>query len=167
MFAIRRMDKLKNVFLVLCVSVIVFTVPAFAVVQLDSTPPADAPFSGGYWVGGTDSTLGEIVVYVSDNHGWTLDDTGNLFRYANTSASGRMWVNGTMYQFNAPAFSLPQYREYYGSGYQYTQMFLEPAQGNIIVDDDFATPYDLQTMCSVFACFLLGMLVVIRLIKKG
>lgn len=159
--------RLKNVFFVVLVAFVLFTVPAFAVVQLDSTPPADAPFSGGYWVGGVDSTLGEVVIYVSDNKGWTVDDMGNLFRYANTSASGRMYVNGTMYQFNAPAFSLPQYREYYGTGYQYTQLFLTPTNGNIIVDDTFATTYDLQTMCSVFACFLLGMLVVVRLIKRG
>ena len=163
----RSFTRLKNVCVIVCVAVVLFTVPAFAVVQLDSTAPTDAPFSGGYFVGGTDSALGEVVIYVSDNHGWTLDDTGNLFRYANNSASGRMWVNGTMYQFNAPAFSLPQYREYYGSGYQYTQLFLEPMQGNIIIDDTFATPYDLQTMCSVFACFLLGMLLVVKLIKRG
>lgn len=163
----RFCTKLRNVLLIVCVSLVLFVVPAFAVVQLDSTPPTNAPFSGGYWVGGTDRNLGNVVIYVNDNEGWTLNDDGYLFRYSNSSASGRLYVNGTEYTFSSSSFALPRYRLTTGTGLQYTDLELIPTQGNILIDDTFDTPYDIQTMCSVFICFMLGMLVVIRLIKRG
>lgn len=159
--------RLRNVLLVVCACLAVCVVPAFALVHLDSTPPTNAPYSGGYWVGGNDRNLGNVVIYLNDNEGWTINEDGYLFRYTNSSASGRLYVNGIEYIFSASSFALPRYRLASGTGYQYDDLYLTPTDGNILIQDSFDTPYDLQTMCSIFSCFMLGMLVVIRLIKRG
>lgn len=165
----RCLLRLKNVFLVALVCVLVFTVPAFAVVRLDNDPPANAPFMGGYYVRGFSNTLDEVTIYLSTNEGWTVNTRGELYRYANTSASGIMIDDdsGTRYTVNCPAFSVPRYRLENSAGYQYDDLIFNPVAGNIIVENDFATPYDLQDMCAVFSCFLLGMILVVRLIKRG
>lgn len=160
--------RLRNVFLVCFVAVVVCVSPAFALVDLDTTAPDNAPYTGGYWLSGYSVQLGNIDIFLSDNHGWCLDELGQLFRYANTSATGLMYTeDGTEYNFNAPAFSVPRYRLSSSSGYTYTDLYVAPTAGNIIVDTDFATPYDLQDMCAVFSCFMLAMLFVVKLLKKG
>lgn len=159
--------RLKNVVLVFCIAVVLFTVPAFAVVRLDNAPPVDAPYMGGYWLSGDSPALGEVTIYLSDNEGWTVDTDGYLYRFADTSASGVMYANGNEYTFNAPAFAYPRYRLANTTGYTYTDLEVTPVGGNIIIQNDFETPYDIDTMCSVLSCFLLGMLVVVRLVKRG
>lgn len=163
----RFCTRLRNVFIVVVALVVLFTVPAFAVVRLDSTEPTNPPLMGGYWVGGSVSGLGNVLIYLNDNEGWTIDDNGYLFRFSNSSATGRMYVNGVEYTFSASSFAYPRYRLITGTGQQYNDLYLRPTQGNIIVNDNFETPYDMQIMCSVFSCFMLGMLVVIRLVKRG
>lgn len=164
----RCLSKLKNVILCVCAVLVVCVTPAFAVVRLDNTPPVDSPFMGGYWVSGTSTALGDVTIYVSDNQGWTVNTSGELFRYVNTGTSGVMYDSaGREYTFSAPAFSLPRYRLANSSGYTYTDLYFNPIGGNIIIDNDFSTPYDLQDYCMVFSTFLLGLLVVIRLTKRS
>lgn len=160
--------RLRNGILVCAVAVVVCVSSAFAVVELDTTAPDSAPFYGGYWLGGNALVLGDVDIFLSDNRGWTLNEDGYLFRYANTSASGVMYdADGTEYTFNAPAFSVPRYRLANSSGYTYTDLYLEPTDGNIFIDNGFETPYDLEQMCLVFLCFMSGMIFVVKLLKKG
>lgn len=159
-------SSLKRFLLVLSVSLALCIVPAFAVVNLDNTPPVDSPYMGGYWVSGTSNVLGDVTIYVADNRGWTVNTSGELFRYTNTSTSGVMYdSNGTEYTFSAPAFSLPRYRLANSSGYTYTDLYFNPVGGNIIIENDFATPYDTMYYAEIVSVFLLGMLLVVNLTK--
>lgn len=160
--------RLKNGIFACIVALMLCVAPAFAVVDLDTTTPTNAPFYGGYWCGGNSSALGDVDIFLSDNHGWTLNDDGFLFRYANNSASGVMYTaDGTEYTFSAPAFSVPRYRLSNSGGYAYTDLFLHPTEGNIFVDNDFATVYNIQEMCMLFLCFMSCMLFLCKLLKKG
>ena len=140
-------------------------VPAMAAVQLDSTPPADAPYQGGYWITGN-SSLGVVDVYIPNPDGWCIDSSGYLFRYVSNSVNGIMvTADGKRYTFRAPAFSTPQYRPT-DSNYSYTDIFISPTGGNVIISNSFEPTISVSSAVSYISIFILGVILVVLISKR-
>lgn len=139
--------------------------PAMASVQLDNTPPADAPYKGGYWITGN-SFLGVVDVYIPNADGWCIDANGYLFRYDSNAVNGiLMTANGTRYTFRAPAFSTPQYRAT-DSSYTYTDIYISPTGGNVIIANAFEPTIPSATAVSYIGIFILGVVLVVSITKR-
>lgn len=110
----------------------------------DAVPPAQAvgvgpqyaPYIGSGWITGNAPGLGHVSVYVpitsSDSWGTTSD--GYLCNVSDSSVSGLMYTDsGTKYYFSCSSFSIPRYRLYDGSGYQYEDLRLTVEDTNMHV----------------------------------
>lgn len=105
-----------------------------------------APYIGSGWITGTASGLGEVYIYVpiSSRGSWGTTADGYLCNVGGSSVSGVMYnSSGTRYMFSCSSFSLPRYRLYDGSGYQYTDLYLTVSGSNLQVATYFppAVPF--------------------------
>lgn len=155
------------VFLSFCV------VPAFAVSAVpDEVPAAEAvavgpqyaPYIGSGWITGNASGLGHVSVYVpittsSDYWGTTSD--GYLCNVSGNSVSGLMYTDsGTKYYFSCSSFSIPRYRLYDGSGYQYEDLRLVVEDTNMHVATVFPGSYTFSNSWPYIVIGLLGVILV-------
>lgn len=153
-------------FLIVSVVALFSVVGAFAVVPLDDSPPANAPYKGGYWLTGTVNTLGVVNVYFPNNVGWCVDSNGNLFRYTSDTVNGIIVTsNGTRYTFRAPAFSIPQYRAT-DSSYTYTDFYFKPTGGNVVVHDTFEPVITETQALPYIGIFIVGLIFVAIITKR-
>lgn len=105
-----------------------------------------APYIGSGWITGNASGLGEVYIYVpiSSRGSWGITADGYLCNVGGSSVSGVMYnSSGTRYTFSCSSFSVPRYRLYDGSGYQYTDLYLTVSGSNLQVATDFppAVPF--------------------------
>lgn len=115
-------------------------------VQVAETDLKYAPYIGSGWITGTASGLGEVYIYVpiSSRGSWGTTVDGFLCNVGGSSVSGVMFnSSGTRYTFSCSSFSVPRYRLYDGSGYQYTDLYLTVSGSNLQVATDFppAVPF--------------------------
>lgn len=155
-------------FVLLCFCV----VPAFASSALqEDTPSAEvvavgpqyAPYIGSGWITGNAPGLGHVSVYVpitsSDSWGTTSD--GYLCNIAGNSVSGLMYTDsGTKYYFSCSSFSIPRYRLYDGSGYQYEDLRLTVEDSNMHVATVFPGSYTFGNSWPYIVIGLLGVILV-------
>lgn len=100
-----------------------------------------APFVGSGYVKGTDSTLGEVELYVPINSkgSWGTSDTGYLYNVSSTGYSGVLYTqSGTKYIVSASGFALPRYRLPNSSSYDYSDLHLSVSDSNLQVATDFS-----------------------------
>lgn len=147
-------------------------VPVFAVqaqkdnppaVQVVSVDPKHAPYIGSGWITGNASGLGHVSVYVPitsmDSWGTTAD--GYLCNVAGSSVSGLMYTDsGTKYYFSCSSFSLPRYRLYDGSGYQYEDLKLTVEDTNMHVATVFPGPYTFANSWPYVVIGFLGVILI-------
>lgn len=155
-------------FVLLCFCV----VPAFASSDLQEDAPSAkvvaagpqyAPYIGSGWITGNASGLGHVSVYVpitaSDSWGTTSD--GYLCNVAGNSVSGLMYTDsGTKYYFSCPSFSIPRYRLFDGSGYQYEDLRLTVEDSNMHVATVFPGSYTFSNSWPYIVIGLLGVILV-------
>ena len=155
-------------FVLLCFCV----VPAFASSALQKpTPSAEvvavgpqyAPYIGSGWITGNAPGLGHVSVYVpitsSDSWGTTSD--GFLCNVAGNSVTGLMYTDsGTKYYFSCSSFSIPRYRLYDGSGYQYEDLRLTVEDSNMHVATVFSGSYTFGNSWPYIVIGLLGVILV-------
>lgn len=109
-------------------------------VQVAETDLKYAPYIGSGWITGNASGLGEVYIYVpiSSRGSWGTTADGYLCNVGGSSVSGVMYnSSGTRYTFSCSSFSVPRYRLYDGSGYQYTDLYLTVSGSNLQVATDF------------------------------
>lgn len=158
-----RLSALVAVVFAVCV-LSVSTV--YAAVDIPNQPPEEPPYLGGFYVTGVCS-LGVVDIYFPVGEGWCVDEYGFLFRYGSSSVTGVMFdSSGKEYTFNAPAFSNPRYRLADSSGYTYTDLYLTPSYSNVVIENSFASSYQLSETL-LMCCFAACGLIFIVLISKG
>lgn len=109
-------------------------------VQVANADLKYAPYIGSGWITGNASSLGEVYIYVpiSSRGSWGTTADGYLCNVGGSSVSGVMYdSSGTRYTFSCSSFSVPRYRLYGGSDYQYTDLFLTVSGSNLQVATDF------------------------------
>lgn len=109
-------------------------------VQVAETDMKYAPYIGSGWITGTASGLGEVYIYVpiSSRGSWGTTADGYLCNVGGSSVSGVMYdSSGIRYTFSCSSFSVPRYRLYDGSGYQYSDLYLTVSGSNLQVATDF------------------------------
>lgn len=155
-------------FVLLCFCV----VPSFAVssgpddvpaAQVVAAGPQYAPYIGSGWITGNASGLGHVSVYVpitsSDSWGTTSD--GYLCNISGNSVSGLMYTDaGMKYYFSCSSFSIPRYRLYDGSGYQYDDLYLDVDDTNMHVATVFPGSYTFSNSWPYIVIGLLGVILV-------
>lgn len=147
-------------------------VPAFAVsAVLDEVPsakavavgPQYAPYIGSGWITGNAPGLGHVSVYVpiSSGDSWGTTSDGFLCNVASNSVSGLMYTDsGTKYYFSCSSFSIPRYRLYDGSGYQYEDLRLTVEDSNMHVATVFPGSYTFGNSWPYIVIGLLGVILV-------
>lgn len=161
----RCFTRLKKVFFGVAL-VVILSISVASAAEITTDPPADPPWSGGYFITGT-SALGTVTVYTPVNDGWCLDADGYLFRYASSSTTGKVYTSsGTVYDFRAPAFAAAQYRAT-DSSYTYSDLRLIPASANVVISTDFEPLLDQDYMIQLLQAALLGLLFVVIISKGG
>lgn len=165
-----RSRSVLNVFLfclvLLCV-VPVYAVSDEALVD-DSTvhvvsEPKYAPYIGSGWITGTAAGLGEVYVYVpiSSRGSWGTTSNGFLCNVGSNSVSGVMFTaSGTKYAFSCSSFSVPRYRLYDGSGYQYSDLYLTVTGSNLDVATTFPGSYTFANSWPYIVIGLMGVILV-------
>lgn len=144
-------------------------VPAFAVSAVpDEVPsvkavvgPQYAPYIGSGWITGNASGLGHVSVYVPITSGdsWGTTSDGYLCNVAGNSVSGIMYSDsGTKYYFSCSSFSIPRYRLYDGSGYQYEDLRLTIEDSNMHVATVFPGSYTFDNSWPYIVIGLLGVI---------
>lgn len=147
-------------------------VPVFAVgatqedvpaVQAVAVGPKYAPYIGSGWVTGNAPGLGHVSVYVpitsSDSWGTTSD--GYLCNVSGNSVSGLMYTDsGMKYYFSCSSFSIPRYRLYDGSGYQYEDLRLTVEDTNMRVATVFPGSYTFANSWPYIVIGFLGVILV-------
>lgn len=150
----------------------IFVVPVFADPVLPDDAPAAkavsvgpqyAPYIGSGWITGNAPGLGRVSVYVpitsSDSWGTTSD--GYLCNVAGNSISGLMYTDsGTKYYFSCSSFSIPRYRLYDGSGYQYEDLRLTVEDTNMHVATVFPGSYTFSNSWPYIVIGLMGVILV-------
>lgn len=99
-----------------------------------------APYIGSCWIKGTASGLGEVYIYVpvSSRGKWGTTSSGYLCNVDSSSVSGIMFNSqGTQYAFTCSGFSVPRYRLYDSSSYQYSDLYLTVTDSNAQVATSF------------------------------
>lgn len=166
-----RFRSVLNVFFC-CFLLCLCVVPVFAVPVIPDEVPADqavavgpqyAPYIGSGWITGNAHGLGHVSVYVpitsSDSWGTTSD--GFLCNISNSSVSGLMYTDsGTKYYFSCSSFSIPLYRLYDGSGYQYQDLRLTVEDTNMHVATVFPGSYTFDNSWPYIVIGLLGVILV-------
>lgn len=152
----------------LCFSV----VPAFAVSAVpDEAPAADvvavgpqyAPYIGSGWITGNASGLGDVYVYVpiSSRGFWGTTSDGFLCNVGTNSVSGVMFTaSGTKYAFSCSSFSVPRFRLYDGSGYQYSDLYLTVTGSNLDVATTFPGAFTFANSWPYIVIGLMGVILV-------
>lgn len=166
-----RFRSVLNVFL-FCLLFCLCVVPVYAVsdealvddstVQVVSEPKY-APYIGSGWITGTAAGLGEVYVYVpiSSRGSWGTTSDGFLCNVGSNSVSGVMFtVSGTKYAFSCSSFSVPRYRLYDGSGYQYSDLYLTVTGSNLHVASTFPGSYTFANSWPYIVIGLMGVILV-------
>lgn len=144
-------------------------VPAFAVPDEVTSPqavavvPQYAPYIGSGWIAGTVSGLGEVYVYVpiTSKDVWGTTSDGFLCNVGSNSVSGVMFTaSGTKYAFSCSSFSVPRYRLYDSSGYQYSDLYLTVTGSNMHVATVFPGLYTFGNSWPYIVIGLLGVILV-------
>lgn len=148
-------------------------VPAFAVsVVPDDVPASDvfavgskyAPYIGSGWITGNASGLGHVSVYVpitTSSGCWGITSDGYLCNVSGNSVSGLMYTDsGTKYYFSCSSFSIPRFRLYDGSGYQYEDLRLVVDDTNMHVATVFPGSYTFSNSWPYIVIGLLGVILV-------
>lgn len=147
-------------------------VPVFAVgatqedvpaAQAVAVGPQYAPYIGSGWVTGNAPGLGHVSVYVpitsSDSWGTTSD--GYLCNVSGNSVSGLMYTDsGMKYYFSCSSFSIPRYRLYDGSGYQYEDLRLTVENTNMRVATVFPGSYTFANSWPYIVIGFMGVILV-------
>lgn len=159
--------RLRNVLVAVCLVSLLGVNVVYAADDLPNTPPSDPPWYGGYYITGVAADLGDCTIYLPVNEGWCLDEYGYLFRYASSSASGKLYTeNGTIYDFNAQAFSTPRYRLSSSSSYSYTDLHFYPTASNVVVEDSFEMTMDVGNVYTLALIAVVGLIFIV-LISRG
>lgn len=99
-----------------------------------------APYIGSCWIKGTASGLGEVYIYVpvSSRGKWGTTSSGYLCNVDSSSVSGIMFNSqGTQYAFTCSGFSVPRYRLFDSSSYQYSDLYVTVTDSNAQVATSF------------------------------
>lgn len=152
----------------LCFSV----VPAFAVsavsdevpaAQAVSVGPQYAPYIGSGWITGNVLGLGHVSVYVpiTSSESWGTTNDGYLCNVSGNSVSGLMYTDsGVKYYFSCSSFSIPRYRLYDGSGYQYEDLRLTVEDTNMHVATEFPGSYTFANSWPYIVIGFMGVILV-------
>lgn len=100
-----------------------------------------APYIGSCWIKGSASGLGEVYIYVpvSSRGKWGTTSSGYLCNVDSSSVSGIMFNSqGTQYAFTCSGFSVPRYRLYDSSSYQYSDLYVTVTDSNAQVATSFS-----------------------------
>lgn len=166
-----RFRSALNVF-VCCLLLSFCIVPSFASPALQGDPPAVeavavgpkyAPYIGSGWITGNASGLGHVSVYVpiTSTDSWGTTSDGYLCNISGNSVSGLMYTDsGTKYYFSCSSFSIPRYRLYDGSGYQYEDLQLVVEDTNMHVATVFPGSYTFSNSWPYIVIGLLGVILV-------
>lgn len=167
-----RFRSVRKVFVLACLLCCLCVVPVYAVsndapadastVQV-VTAPKYAPYIGSGWISGTAAGLGEVYVYVPiSSHGfWGTTDDGYLCNVGGSSVSGVMFTaSGTKYAFSCSSFSVPRYRLYDSSGYQYSDLHLTVTGSNLDVATTFPGSYTFANSWPYIVIGLMGVILV-------
>lgn len=163
--------SVRNVFVFACLLCCLCVVPSWATdipnkapaVQAVSSDLKYAPYIGSGWIIGTASGLGEVYVYVPiSSHGsWGTTDDGYLCNVGGSSVSGVMFTaSGTKYSFSCSSFSVPRYRLYDSSGYQYSDLHLTVTDSNLDVATMFPGSYTFANSWPYIVIGLMGVILV-------
>lgn len=166
-----RFRSVLNVFL-FCLLFCLCVVPVYAVsdealvdvstVQVVSEPKY-APYIGSGWITGEAAGLGDVYLYVpiSSRGSWGTTSDGFLCNVGSNSVSGVMFTaSGTKYAFSCSSFSVPRYRLYDGSGYQYSDLFLTVTGSNLEVATTFPGSYTFANSWPYIVIGLMGVILV-------
>lgn len=163
--------SVRNVFVLACLLCCLCVVPSWATdipneapaVQSVSPDLKYAPYIGSGWFTGTASGLGEVYVYVpiSSRGFWGTTDDGYLCNVGGSSVSGVMFTaSGTKYSFSCSSFSVPRYRLYDSSGYQYSDLYLTVTGSNLDVATTFPGSYTFANSWPYIVIGLMGVILV-------
>lgn len=166
-----RFRSVRKVFVLACLLCFLCVVPSWATdipnespaVQAVSSDLKYAPYIGSGWITGTASGLGEVYVYVpiSSRGSWGTTDGGYLCNVGSSSVSGVMFTaSGTKYAFSCSSFSVPRYRLYDGSGYQYSDLYLIVTGSNLDVATTFPGSYTFANSWPYIVIGLMGVILV-------
>lgn len=147
-------------------------VPAFASSALHEDVPSAkvvaagpqfAPYIGSGWITGNALGLGHVSVYVpiSASDAWGTTSDGYLCNVSGNSVSGLMYTDsGTKYYFSCSSFSIPRYRLFDSSAYQYEDLQLVVEDTNMLVATDFPSSYTFSNSWPYIVIGLLGVILV-------
>ena len=163
--------SVRNVFVLACLFCCLCVVPSWAsdiaiespAVQVVSSDLKYAPYIGSGWITGTASGLGEVYVYVpiSSRGSWGTTDDGYLCNIGGSSVSGVMFTaSGTKYSFSCSSFSVPRYRLYDSTGYQYSDLHLTVTGSNLDVATTFPGSYTFANSWPYIVIGLMGVILV-------
>lgn len=131
--------------------------------QAVAVGPQYAPYIGSGWITGSVSGLGHVSVYVpiSSSDSWGTTSDGYLCNVSGSSVSGLMYTDsGTKYYFSCSSFSIPRYRLYDGSGYQYEDLRLTVEDTNMHVATVFPGSYTFANSWPYIVIGLMGVILV-------
>lgn len=131
--------------------------------QVVAAGPQYAPYIGSGWITGNVPGLGHVSVYVpiSSFDAWGTTSDGFLCNVSGNSVSGLMYTDsGTKYYFSCSTFSIPRYRLYDGSGYQYEDLHLVVDDTNMYVATVFPGSYTFSNSWPYIVIGLLGVILV-------
>lgn len=166
-----RFRSVRNVFAFVCLLVCLCVVPSWATDIPDESPTVQAvssdlmyaPYIGSGWITGSVSGLGEVYIYVpiSSRGSWGTTDDGYLCNVGSSSVSGVMFTaSGTKYAFSCSSFSVPRYRLYDSSGYQYSDLHLTVTGSNLDVATTFPGSYTFSNSWQYIVIGLMGVILV-------
>lgn len=125
--------------------------------------PQYAPYIGSGWITGNAPGLGHVSVYVpiTSSDSWGTTSTGYLCNVSGNSVSGLMYTDtGVKYYFSCSSFSIPRYRLYDGSGYQYEDLRLTVEDSNMHVATVFPGSYTFSNSWPYIVIGFLGVILV-------
>lgn len=152
----------------LCFCIVpVFAAPVFPdevpAAQAVSVGPQYAPYIGSGWITGNAPGLGHVSVYVpiTSSDFWGTSSDGFLCNVSGSSVSGLMYTDsGTKYYFSCSSFSIPRYRLYDVSGYQYEDLRLTVEDTNMHVATVFPGSYTFANSWPYIVIGLMGVILV-------
>lgn len=157
---------------VCCLLLCLCVVPALATGDMQEDSPAAqavavgpqyAPYIGSGWITGTVAGLGEVYVYVpiTSKGVWGTTSDGFLCNVGSNSVSGVMFTaSGTKYSFSCSSFSVPRYRLYDSSGYQYSDLHMTVTGSNLDVATTFPGSYTFVDSWPYIIIGLMGVILV-------
>lgn len=122
-----------------------------------------AQFIGGGYIRGVVSGLGDVEIYFpySSRHSWGLTADSFLCNINSSSVSGIMFdSSGRQYNVSCSGFSIPRYRLFDSSGYQYTDMYCSVFDSNLDVQTSFQSAFNFENSWPYITIGLLGVIIV-------